>query len=507
MSTTGPYSVERAEQIEWLYALAFCGTILVWCLFLASITDVRTIPYEALITMGFIGFWRYAWLSLHALRAVTYIRGHFPLYRQAADTYKNKLSLSDYPSVGFIVPSYKMPAATFQRVFSCLFAEAHQYPAPVTIIAAVTTQEEASWIQSYFLPYYQDKPSLTCEVFLQNDTGKRQAMAQALCRLRAHPPLDRVILMDGDTVIRSGTLQKLVGFFETQPDLGAITIDNRPLCSKNYRLIQAWHSLRMIQRHWLMASMSVSRRLLVLTGRFSMFRGSLAYEDGFLQAIASDHLDHWRHGRLSMLTGDDKSTWFYTLKQGWSMLYVPDIVCDSLEVPVSPHFLTHTRLLMNRWFGNMIRHSNQALALGPKKMPFFVWWCLVDQRISPWTTMIGPTSVFFLALIYHSALIPFYLLWVLISRTAWAGLLCAMRGPFHPYFPLLLFFGQVYGAVIKIHTTFRLHRQQWTRQHPDKSKETKEQRLVAILLESTSYGAFVFAMAVASKFLVIRLSI
>jgi hypothetical protein len=82
------------------------------------------------------------------------------------------------------------------------------------------------------------------------------------------------------------------------------------------------------------------------------------------------------------------------------MLYIPDTVCESMEEPVSPHFLTHTRLLMKRWFGNMIRHSNQALALGPKKIPFFVWWCLLDQRISPWTTMIGPTGAFFLALIY-----------------------------------------------------------------------------------------------------------
>ena len=502
---TSSDSVEKASRIEWIYALTLYGTVMVWCLLLVSTKDSRTLPYTALITMGFIGLWRYAWQALHALRAVTYIQGHFPLYRRAADNYKNSLSFSDYPSVGFIVPSYKMPPAIFQRVFSSLLAEAHRYPAAVTMIAAVTTQEEASWIQSHFLAYFGNKPSLTCEVFLQKGMGKRQSMAQALWRLKSYTPVDRVILMDGDTVIQAGTLQKLVGFFETQPDLGAITIDNRPVCTKHHRLIQAWYSLRMIQRHWLMTSMSVSRCLLVLTGRFSMFRGELAYEDGFLQAIASDRLDHWRHGRLTMITGDDKSTWFYTLKQGWSMLYIPDTVCESMEEPVSQHFLTHSRLLMMRWFGNTIRHSNQALALGPKKIPFFVWWCLVDQRISPWTTLIGPTGALFLALIYHSALIPFYLLWVLISRATWASILCLMRGPFHPYFPALLFFGQVYGAVIKIHTTFRLHRQRWTRQNSRESEDTKEQRWMAIVLESTCYGAFIFAVAVASKFLILRM--
>lgn len=505
MPTASGDAVEKAKPVEWVYALIVYGALMVWCLLLVSGEDIRTVPYAALMTMGFIGFWRYAWLSAHAMRALNYIRGHFPLYRQAADTYRNNLSLDHYPAVGLIVPCYKMPPIIFRRVFSFMLAEAHRYPGAVTIIAAVTTQEEASWIHRLFSQYAKNKPSLRCDIFLQTGTGKRYAMAEALLHLKASDPVDRVLLMDGDTVILPGTLEKLVGFFETQPDLGAITIDNRPFCIKNHRLIQAWYSLRMIQRHWLMASMSVSKRLLVLTGRFSMFRGSLAFEEGFLQAIASDSLHHWRHGRLTLLTGDDKSTWFYTLKQGWSMLYIPDLCCLSLEDPVSPHFLINARLLMTRWFGNMIRHSDQALALGPKKIPFFVWWCLLDQRISPWTTLIGPTGALFLAIIYHSALIPFYLLWVLISRALWGGVMTLVRGPFHPYFPALMFFGQVYGAVIKIHTTFRLHRQKWTRQDIDKSTETKEQHVVAVILETASYGAFVLAVAVATEFLVMRL--
>jgi hypothetical protein len=63
----------------------------------------------------------------------------------------------------------------------------------------------------------------------------------------------------------------------------------------------------------------------------------------------------------------------------------------------------------------------------------------------------------------------------------------------------------VYGAVLKIHTTFRLHRQRWTRQDSRQSEDTKEQRWMAIVLESTSYGAFILAVAVASKFLILRM--
>jgi glycosyltransferase Alg8 len=187
------------------------------------------------------------------------------------------------------------------------------------------------------------------------------------------------------------------------------------------------------------------------------------------------------------------------------MLYIPDISCDTMEDPVSPHFFTNARLLMTRWFGNMLRHSDRAIALGPRKIPFFVWWCLVDQRLSTWTSMIGPVGALFLALIYHSALIPLYLLWVLMTRSVWASILCRIRGPFHPYFPALLFFGQVYGSVIKIHATFRLHRQRWTRQASKGFQETKEQRWTGIILEAASYGTFIFVMAVASGFLVVRL--
>ncbi|MFM7623129.1 MAG: hypothetical protein ACKO57_09180, partial [Alphaproteobacteria bacterium] len=74
MSTASVDTLAKAQGIEWLYALVLYGAIVVWCLLLAS-GDARVIPYGALLTMGFIGFWRYAWLMLHALRAVTYVRG------------------------------------------------------------------------------------------------------------------------------------------------------------------------------------------------------------------------------------------------------------------------------------------------------------------------------------------------------------------------------------------------------------------------------------------------
>ena len=78
--------------------------------------------------------------------------------------------------------------------------------------------------------------------------------------------------------------------------------------------MQAWHELRFAQRHQLMSSMGLSRRLLAMTGRMSIYRGSVATDPGFIEAIEDDHLDHWRLGRIKLLTGEDKSTWFWLLR-------------------------------------------------------------------------------------------------------------------------------------------------------------------------------------------------
>jgi hypothetical protein len=59
--------------------------------------------------------------------------------------------------------------------------------------------------------------------------------------------------------------------------------------------------------------------------------------------------------------------------------------------------------------------------------------------------------------------------------------------------------------MVKIHVMFRLHRQRWTRQMSAGTQETKEQRWAGIVLETASYGMFLFVMAVALGFLVVRL--
>src|SRR3546814_8639196 len=71
---------------------------------------------------------------------------------------------------------------------------------------------------------------------------------------------------------------------------------------------------------------------------------------------------------------------------------------------------------MRRWFGNMCRTSGRAIALGPRRMGLFTWWCIVDQRLSIWTTLIGPTVAIVMTLLVRPSFGLVYLLWIMSTR-------------------------------------------------------------------------------------------
>jgi len=271
------------------------------------------------------------------------------------------------------------------------------------------------------------------------------------------------ILRDGDSILGQGSLARACMVLASQADVGAVTTENVPWV-KGTGLVREWYRLRMAQRHSYMCSLSLSRKLLVLTGRFSVFRAEIATSADFILAIEHDSIRHWRLGQIKMLTGDDKSSWYAVLRRGWNMLYIPDAVIHPVEELPAGNVLSATTALMTRWYGNMVRSNGRAIALGPKHCGMFPWLCFVDQRLSMWTALIGPMSAIVLSFSYGATIFCSYLLWVLVSR----GLICLAlgltSGRFHPLFPFILYYGQVVGSLIKIRVSFQPHRQRWTRQ-------------------------------------------
>ncbi|SFT93964.1 glycosyltransferase [Halomonas saccharevitans] len=453
--------------------------------------------------IGLIGLWRYSWWGLHLARAIWYNARTFPRLRRHADA----AALTERPDELYILcTSFRLDPAINFAVYRAMFQEAVALGVPTTILASLSDRSDVEAIE-HALEACGSPAGIELRYLFQKGDGKRSAMGDALRAISRCMPSSRalVVLMDGDVYLEPGTLSRSVSFFAADPGLGALTTNNQATV-RGGDVTRAWYALRYAQRHLMMSSLSLSRRLLVLTGRFSVFRAEATTQPGFIELVENDSLDHWRLGRFKFLSGDDKSTWFWLLQRGYAMRYLPDVFVTGFEeLPDRRRFFASTRDLMQRWFGNMLRTNGRAIRLGPAKMGFFTWWCLVDQRLSMWTTLMGPTIAIMLALFMRPSFLLTYLLWILFTRSVTALVLGLQSGRFSLLWIPLLYYNQLIGALIKTYVSFRLNRQSWSRQgissgEPEDPVAVRRQRRLAnvihgvvgaCLLLVISYGVHV----------------
>jgi len=458
---------------------------------------------EFFVIMGALGIWRYSWGALHFTRSLIYRHSRFPRLRQAASIAGEDAMPSH---VYIVISSFRIRAETTARVYQMAIAEAIRYGHPVTVVASVVELADQRLIKQLFLQ--MAAPSHVRLMFVRRPAvGKRHRMScclRAISRTRPRPDA-AVMLVDGDTMLAPGCLARSVPFLRLMPEIGGITTDEDCVVDAG-PVLQAWHQLRFAQRHLLMSSMGLSGRLLVLTGRMSIFRCSVAMDPGFIKAVDEDHIEHWRLGRLLLLTGEDKSTWFWLLKTGHKMLYLPDVQVITIEHPPSQWLLPASTQLMLRWFGNMLRTSSRAIALGPRRMGVFTWWCLVDQRVSMWTPLVGPLVAVFFAIGKSVLFLYTYTLWVAFTRLIQALSLLSVRPKISGLYPILIYLGQVYGALLKTYVLFRLDRQRWTRQNivvePILSpSEARMRSLASLYLHGLALGVLATVVALATNLL------
>ena len=261
-------------------------------------------------------------------------------------------------------------------------------------------------------------------------------------------------------------------------------------------LMRAWHRLRFAQRHLLMCSMALSGRLITLTGRMAVYPVRIATDPGFINIVQNDELDHWRLGRFRLLTGEDKSTAYWLLRRSLRMLYVPDVRVVTIEHPPALDLPRASTALMLRWFGNMLRASGRAIALGPRRLGPLLWWCLVDQRISMWTPLVGPIAALCLAVAVTPVFLYAYVLWVMLTRLLQTLALLTVRPTVDGLYPFLIYYNQLYGAFLKTFILFRLDRQRWTRQNTFFQVELPPWRMRLRALGSLYMHALALAMLV-----------
>lgn len=429
--------------------------------FLWGRDQLHAIEGEVLILISAFALWRYGWQLVHYVRAGWYAGWHYPRLRRTAQQVAQGRV---WPSRIFVVvPSYLEEPWVSQNAMQALMLNLLDVPCKATVVVAAGSDGDEEVIAAACRPYLErGRVEL---VFQRQAQGKRIAMGHALravARRYEDEPDSVTVFMDGDSWLEPGSLARVLPFFMSYRDLGALTTNEEAYIPQGGNWYRDWFDLKFGQRQVLFQSHSLAHKVLTLTGRFSVFRTSIVVSEQFVRLMEHDTIEHWLHGRFRFLMGDDKSSWFHVLRNGWNMLYLPDVTCVSLETRDEP-FLKASVSLAYRWFGNTLRNNPRALALGPGRTGWFIWLVLLDQRLSMWTSLVGITGATVLAATKSALYLPIYIAWAVLVRSlqllgiAWHGHMVSMRT-----IPIMLY-TQWVGALVKIKAWHHLSDQNWSK--------------------------------------------
>ena len=416
---------------------------------------------DFLLLIGIVGIWRYSMGAMHFVRGCLFLYLVYPWYRRKV----TKLGKDADPSHVFLmVTSFRIEALTTAMVYQSVIREAIDCGYPSTVVCSIVELSDELLIKNLWA---QAEPPthVTLDIVRIPGTGKRDGLAHGFRAIsRQMPDRDAVVaVIDGDTVLEPDVVRKCVPWFKLFPNVGGLTTNEFCEVRGGY-IMSEWHKLRFAQRHLNMCSMALSKRVLTMTGRMSVFRATVVTNPEFIADVESDSLQHWRLGRFKFLTGDDKSSWFSLMRLGYDTFYVPDAAINTVEHPPEKSFIKASRKLMFRWYGNNLRQNSRALRLGMGRLGAFTSLVLFDQRVSMWTSLLGLTVALIASFKYGTAFILVYLLWIGITRLILTVLLSCSGHRIGPAYPVILYYNQIMGALVKIYVFFRLDQQSWTRQ-------------------------------------------
>ncbi len=412
------------------------------------------------IALGGIAIWRFGWWFNHGMRAVIYARSHYPALRKLAD---DAWARGDRPKhVHVMMTTYKENTAVTLLVMESIVREFRATGLSATIWLGSGDDSDEITIANYLAENASD---LDVELVIarQWKGGKRYAIGAALRAMRLSGTVngdDAVVFMDGDSIWGPGILQKCASLFFVDKDLQALTTDEEVIVH-GPRWQEVWLRMRFAQRRIAMQSHALAGKVLTLTGRLSLFRAHHVIKPEFIMQVEEDYLDHWLWGRFRFLSGDDKSTWYYMLTQSAKMMYVPDALAITIEHVEGNGY---ERMVQNlrRWSGNMLRNGARCIALGPKKVGFFIWWCVLDQRLAMWTTIVSPLLAILTMVFVSPWLIFGYVALIMVTRLIQSFWLYCYSRDVHISFPLLIYLNQLLNASVKVYSLFRLSKQRWT---------------------------------------------
>lgn len=484
----------REEFLKFSYFLIIILIILIGAFLLpAELFD----PYQKklIFILGLVGLWRYSWFGLNITRSLIYRKRKFPLIRKAEQEAGSEI---DPEHVFLLVTTFRIGTYVSAEVYRAVIKEAIECGYNVTIIASIVEVSEEKLVRDIFL--LMDPPERVKLVISRiKGTGKRDGLAVGF-RVVANAPVNLynsvVAVIDGDSVLSPGSVRKCARLFGLDETLGALTTDEDAVLAGDdtaTNIYRRWYKLRFAQRNVSMSSMALSNRVLTLTGRMSMFRAHLVADREFVQTVQRDYIEHWRLGRFNFLTGDDKSSWYYVMKHGWNMLYVPDVVILTYEEIPHKNYFIGSLMLMQRWFGNQYRTNERALNVPRKILGNYAWYGLWDQRFTMYTSPFGLLTAVFGAIHWGWYILGAYFWWVLLTRLLMVFAYRTSRKDILPSWIFFLYYNQIVGASVKIYIWNHLYKQSWTRQG---TKAKAGNKFLAWYYEVSSNGTLLMGLLI-----------
>ncbi len=455
--------------------------------------------HEIVYVVGILGIWRYTWWGTHWLRARIYQHVTYP--RMAARAKAVWDSGWRPRHIHIQMTTFREHREISEAVIRAIVAEVREAGVPATLWLGSSEPADEQKIARH-LRLVGNDCDITLRIIRQNQPGKRVAIALIL-RAMSRAGLGRddlVIFMDGDFVYHPGLVRKCFPLFALDTDLHALTTDEHVIV-KGPWWMQSWLNMRFAQRRLAMQSHALSDRVLTLTGRCSIFRAEHITSHEFIRLQEADFLDHWLWGRFRFLSGDDKSTWYTLLRKGVRMTYVPDASGTTIEV-VEGSGVTRMVENLRRWSGNMLRNGQRAIALGPWRMPFFIWWCVIDQRLAMWTMLFSPMLAVAGAIKTGAGFLAAYIIYVGVTRFLLSLVLFSYARRVDFSFVWTLYANQILNAGVKVYMMWRLAKQKWANRGNQKQGFSGD-RLVANLREAAA--AYLTLLSFGSLFLVVMI--
>lgn len=481
----------RVRWQERFNLLVYCA-VAYWIWFSLSDESRSLFDHRLIVIMGILGIWRYGWWFTNFIRALIYQHMVFPRWREKSEG----LWQAGWrpPHVYFVIATYKEDRDTTENLLSAMLRECRHLNVPATLYLGASAQDEL--IVRDFVQYHARNMDFKVVAVRQTLPDKRIALGQCLRSMSRHGVVKDapVILMDGDVIMQKNCLKDCTPFFSLFPKMDALTTHEAAIFN-GPKWMADMTEMRFTQRHLMMQSHALSKRVMTLTGRLSIFRSQAITDADFIDRLENDYLNHWLWGTFRFLSGDDKTTWFWLLKKRSEMLYIPDVKILTVE-HVQGNGVKRTFQNLMRWSGNMLRNNGRAIGLGPRVVPPFIWWCLVDQRLVIWTSLVSPVAAILVTLQVGLAFLPVYLLWLAGTRLLLSSILFAYAGRINMRYPFLLYLLQVGNALVKVFMIFHLPRQKWSNRASITGSYvfTPHKQAIALLIMSTYIALFIFAL-------------